>query len=142
MSEHKQLVEQFYEEVVNAGDIDKIDEILSEDFVENEEFPGLSQDREGVKEFFRMLRSAFPDVRFQAEDVISEGELAAARYTMTGTHEGEFMGVPPTGKQVTVSGIDIVRLRDGKRFEHWGQFDAMGLMQQLGALPAPAQAQG
>jgi steroid delta-isomerase-like uncharacterized protein len=138
MSESKQLVEQFYEEVVNAGNLDKIDEILSEDFVEHEEFPGISQDREGVKEFFRRLRSAFPDVRFRTEDVISEGELTAARYTMTGTHEGEFMGLPPTGKQVTVSGIDIVRLRDGKCLEHWGQFDAMGLMQQLGALPAPA----
>jgi predicted ester cyclase len=131
MSEHRQLVEQFYEEVVNAGNVDKIDELLADDFVEHEELAGISQDREGVKEFFRMLRSAFPDVRFQAEDVISEGELAA-----------EFMGVPPTGKQVTVSGIDIVRLRDGKCLEHWGQFDAMGLMQQLGALPVPAQAQG
>jgi steroid delta-isomerase-like uncharacterized protein len=141
MTEQKQVMERFYEEVVNAGDVDKIDELLVEDFVEHEELPGLSQDREGVKQFFRQLRSAFPDVRFQPEDVISEGELTAARYTMTGTHEGEFMGVPPTGKQVTVSGIDIVRLRDGKGLEHWGQFDAMGLMQQLGALPAPTEAQ-
>ncbi len=141
MSEHEQLVQRFYEEVVNAGDVGKIDELVSEDFVEHEEFPGISQDREGVKDFFRLLRSGFPDVHFTAEDVISEGELAAARFTMTGTHEGEFMGVPSTGKQVTVSGIDILRVRDGKCVEHWGQFDAMGLLQQLGALPAPAEAQ-
>lgn len=141
MSEHKQLVHRFYEEVVNGGDIDKIDELVSEDFVEHEEFPGISQDREGVKDFFRLLRSGFPDVHFTAEDVISEGELAAARFTMTGTQEGEYMGVPSTGKQVTVSGIDIIRVREGKCVEHWGQFDAMGLLQQLGALPVPAEAQ-
>jgi len=142
VSEHKQLVQRFYEEVVNAGDIDKIDELVAEDFVEHEEFPGISSDREGVKEFFRLLRGAFPDVHFTAEDVIADGELVASRFTMTGTHDGEYMGVPATNKQVKVSGIDVLRVRDGKCVEHWGQFDAMGLMQQLGALPTPTQAQG
>lgn len=141
MSHHKQLVHRFYEEVVNAGDLDKIDELVSADFVEHEEFPGISPDREGVKDFFRLLRGAFPDVRFTAEDVIHDGELVAARFTMTGTHQGEFMGVSPTGKQVTVSGIDIIRVSGDTCVEHWGQFDAMGLLQQLDALPAPAEAQ-
>jgi steroid delta-isomerase-like uncharacterized protein len=141
MSERTQLVHRFYDEVINAGDIDKIDELVAEDFVEHEQFPGISSDREGVKEFFRLLRGAFPDVHFTTEDVIADGELVAARFTMTGTHDGEFMGVPATSKQVTVSGIDIIRVRDGKCVEHWGQFDALGLLQQLGALPAPAEAQ-
>jgi steroid delta-isomerase-like uncharacterized protein len=141
MSERTQLVHRFYEEVINAGDIDKIDQLVAEDFVEHEQFPGISSDREGVKEFFRLLRGAFPDVHFTTEDVIADGELVAARFTMTGTHDGEFMGVPATSKQVTVSGIDIIRVRDGKCVEHWGQFDALGLLQQLGALPAPAEAQ-
>ncbi|HEX9416896.1 MAG TPA: ester cyclase [Gaiellaceae bacterium] len=138
MSQNKQLVQTFYEEVINGGDVDKIDELVSEDFVEHEEFPGISPDRDGVKDFFRLLRSAFPDVHFTPEDVISDGELVASRFTMTGTHEGEFMGVPSSGRQVTVSGIDIIRVRDGKCVEHWGQFDALGLLQQLGALAAEA----
>jgi len=138
MSQNKQLVQTFYEEVINGGDVDKIDELVSEDFVEHEEFPGISPDRDGVKDFFRLLRSAFPDVHFTPEDVISDGELVASRFTMTGTHEGEFMRVPSSGRQVTVSGIDIIRVRDGKCVEHWGQFDALGLLQQLGALAAEA----
>jgi len=139
MSEgNKALMRQIYD-VINTGDVDRADELLAEDMVEHEEFPGLDPGREGFKQFVRTFRSAFPDLRFEIEDMIAEGDRVAARVTMTGTHEGEFMGMPATGKQIRVSSIDIGRFENGKGVEHWGATDTMAMMQQLGALPEMAQ---
>ncbi len=139
MSEgNKALMRQIYD-VINTGDVDRADELLAEDMVEHEEFPGLDPGREGFKQFVRTFRSAFPDLRFEIEDMIAEGDRVAARVTMTGTHEGEFMGMPATGKQIRVSSIDIGRFENGKGAEHWGATDTMAMMQQLGALPEMAQ---
>ena len=80
--------------------------------------------------------NVFPDLTFSAEDMIAEGDKVAVRFTMRGTHKGEFMGVPATGKQFEVSGIDIVRFAGGKAVEHWGVTDTMAMMQQLGAVPS------
>jgi steroid delta-isomerase-like uncharacterized protein len=135
---NKELMRQFYEEVINAGNIDLIDELLSDDFVEHEEFPGITPDREGVKQFFRMFKQAFPDGTMTPEDMIAEGDLVAARATIRGTHQGEFMGVPATGKQIDVTAVEIVQFADGKATAHWGVTDAMGMMMQLGAMPEPA----
>jgi steroid delta-isomerase-like uncharacterized protein len=134
---NKQILERFFKEVVNAGNLDLIDELLSEDFVEHEEFPGLAPNRDGVKQFFAMWRSAFPDGSFTTEQMVAEDDLVTARVTVRGTHHGEFMGVPATGRAVEVQAIDIIRFADGVMAEHWGVFDAMGLMQQLGAVPGP-----
>ena len=135
----KARTRQFYDEVVNAGAIDRVDEFCTEDFVDHEEFPGIPPDREGVKQFFSMMRSAFPDFRVEVEDVIVEGDKAAVRLRFTGTHEGEFMGVPPTHKRIDVEGVDFLRLVDEERAaEHWGVTDTATLMQQIGAIPAPA----
>jgi predicted ester cyclase len=84
-----------------------------------------------------VFRDAFPDLRFTAEDIIAEGDKVAARYTMRGTHQGEFMGVAPTGNRIEVTGIDIVRFEGGKMVEHWANSDELGMMQQLGVIPAP-----
>lgn len=133
---NKDTVRRFYEEVVNQGKIDLIDEIVSPDIVEHEEFPGLGGDRESVKQFFKMFRNAFPDVKFTLEDAIEEGDKVVARATMTGTHKGEFMDIPATGKPVTVALIDILRFdSNGKVAEHWGLTDTAAMMQQLGVMP-------
>jgi steroid delta-isomerase-like uncharacterized protein len=132
---NKELLRRFYDEVVNQGNLDLIDELLTEDFVEHEEFPGLEQNREGVKQFFAMLRTAFPDLSMTVEHVVAEGDLAVANVRVRGTHQGEFMGVPATGKQIDVREIDLIRFRDEVATEHWGAFDAMGMMVQLGAMP-------
>jgi steroid delta-isomerase-like uncharacterized protein len=95
-------------------------------------------DAEGWSGFLRMFASAFPDVHISVETAISEGDVVASRWTMTGTHRGDFMGVPPTGKSITMKGIDFSRVVNGKIAEHWAQFDAIGVMQQIGAIPAPA----
>ena len=93
-------------------------------------------DVEGFGEFFRLYRAAFPDLRMDPEDVLVSGDKAVARVRATGTHQGEFMGVPPTGKSIDVQLIDIIRFGDdGLAREHWGVFDAMAMMQQLGVVP-------
>jgi steroid delta-isomerase-like uncharacterized protein len=123
---------------MNAGDIDGFVARLADDFVEHEVTPGLPQTKEGVKSLFGMYRAAFPDLRMDAQDVLTDGDKVVARVRFTGTHRGEFMGVPPTGKGIDVEAIDIVRFGDdGLAHEHWGVFDAMTMMQQIGAVPGP-----
>lgn len=142
MSEQiKARVRQFYDEVVNTGDLDRVDEFCTEDFVDHEEFPGIPPDREGVKQFFAMTRAAFPDFRMDVEELIVEGDRVAVRATMSGTHQGEFLGMPATGRRFSVIAVDILRIVDEERAaEHWGVTDVMSLMQQLGAIPAQTPA--
>lgn len=122
--------------LLNAGDVDGFGELLADDFVEHEETPGLAPTKEGTKEFFRMYLAAFPDLRMEAEDILSSGDKVVARTRATGTHQGEFMGIPATGKHVDVPLIDILRFgADGLAHEHWGVFDALSMMQQLGVVP-------
>lgn len=122
-------------DLINAHDIDAFGEVLADDFVEHEELPGGAPTRDGVKDFFRMQIAAFPDMAMTVEDVIDGGDTLVARVRFTGTHDGEFMGMPPTGRAVDVNVIDIMRFGDdGLVHEHWGVFDAMGMMQQLGAV--------
>lgn len=103
--------------------------------------PGLAPGIEGVEQFYTAYWTAFPDVRVTLEDVIAEGERLAARYTVRATHRGEFMGIPATGTRVTFEGITILRFEGGRCAERWQSADMLGLMQQLGAIPAPEEAQ-
>ena len=137
---NKALNRRFVEEVINQGNLDVIDELIDPGAVDHAAPPGFPTGREGAKHFATMTRSAFPDLHITIEDMISEGDKVVMRGTWSGTHEGEFMGIPATGKQVTVSQIDISRVAVGRMVEHWGKFDALGLMQQLGVVPPPGQA--
>ena len=135
--DHEAKMRRLYE-LINAGDIEGFDEVMAADFVEHEEAPGLDPTREGTIEFFKMYLAAFPDLRFDVQAMLSSGDTVVTRARATGTHEGEFMGMPPTGKGFDVQLIDIVRFgEDGLAREHWGVFDALAMMQQLGAVPAP-----
>jgi steroid delta-isomerase-like uncharacterized protein len=123
-------------ELLNARDVDGFGDALADDFVDHEELPGLEPTKEGVKQFFRMYRAAFPDLRMHAEDVLPSGDKVIARVRATGTHQGELMGMPATGKPVDVQMIDIIRIGDdGLAREHWGVFDTMTMMQQVGFVP-------
>jgi steroid delta-isomerase-like uncharacterized protein len=135
----KATVQRFYDEM-NSGNVEIVDELLSEDFVEHEAFPGLEPTREGVKQFFGMFRSAFPDLRMEVHDILAEGDRVCVRVTATGTQQGDFMGMPPSGKSIDVAIFDLLRIQDGKVAEHWGLLDAMTMMQQLGAIPEQAPA--
>jgi steroid delta-isomerase-like uncharacterized protein len=138
--QNKVTVRQMVEEIFNRGNLSRIDEFLAPDFVEREELPpGIPRNREGVMQFLSIFRSAFPDFQATIDDMVAEGDKVVIRQTFSGTHKGEFMGIPPTGKRVSYGVIDIIRLADGKLVEHWGQMDTMGMMQQLGAAPAPGQ---
>ena len=131
--DHTATVRRLYD-LINAQDIDAFGELLADDFVEHEELPGGDPTREGVKAFFRMQIAAFPDLAMTPQDVIDGGEKVVVRVRFTGTHQGEFMGIPATGRSVDVQVVDIMRCADdGLVHEHWGVFDAMAMMRQLGA---------
>jgi steroid delta-isomerase-like uncharacterized protein len=133
--DHAATMRRLYD-LINAGDIDGFGEFLVEDFVKHEETPGLDPTKEGVKQFFHMYKAAFPDLQMEAQGVLVRGDKVVARARATGTHEGEFLGMPATGKRVDVQLIDIIRFGDdGLAREHWGVFDALGMLQQLGAIP-------
>src|SRR5581483_2693416 len=128
-------------ELINAGDIDGFGELLADDFVEHEQTPGLEPTKEGVLQFFRMYRAAFPDLCFDPEDFIATGDKVAVRVRATGTNTGDFMGMPATGKSMDIELVDIVCFgEDGLGHEHWGVADVMTMMQQLGVVPTPESA--
>ena len=136
--QNKALMQRFYDEAVNAANLELIDELMSENFVEHEAFPGLSEGREGVKQFFSMMRGAFDGFRMDVEDMIAEGDKVVAHITIRGTHNGEYMGIAGTGATIDVPAIDIIRYAEGQAVEHWGVTDGMAMMEQLGALEGKA----
>jgi steroid delta-isomerase-like uncharacterized protein len=133
--DHAAAMRRVYD-LINAGDIDGFGALMADDFVEHEELPGLAPGKEGVKAFFRMYLAAFPDLRMDAQDVLASGDKVVARVRATGTHQGDFMGIPATGRSIDVQLVDIIRFGDdGLAHEHWGVLDAMKMMQQLGVVP-------
>ena len=136
--QNKALFRQFVEEVFNRGNMSAIDELVAPDFIEHEELPpGITPGLEGSKQMTMMLHSAFPDFKATIDDMLAEGDKVVVRMTWSGTHKGEFMGIPPTGKSVSFGVIDIVRFAGDKFVEHWGLMDSTSMMQQLGSVPAP-----
>jgi steroid delta-isomerase-like uncharacterized protein len=138
--DHAATARRLYE-LLNAGDVDGFGELLADDFIEHEEIPGLAPSKDGVKTFFRMQIAAFPDLRLAVEDVVADSAKVVARVRYTGTQQGEFQGMPATGKAVDVQLIDIFAFADdGRVREHWGVIDLMAMMQQLGFVPAGSPA--
>ncbi len=137
--ENKALFERIIEEVFSQGNLAVADEIIAPDFIENDPMPGQEPGLAGVKAMVGVFRTAFPDIHITIEDLIAEGDKVVGRVTTHGTHQGQFEGIAPTGKQVTVKEIHIVRIANGKAVEHWGIEDSLGMMQQLGAVPEMAQ---
>ena len=139
MSEqNKAIVRRIPEEITSQGKLELIDELFSPDFVDHTFVPelGLSPGREGIKQFISILRSAFPDIDIKVQDTIAEGDMVVVRNHAQGTHQGEFMGIPATGKHISWSEMHIVRFADGKLVEHWANVDRLGVLQQLGVVPS------
>jgi predicted ester cyclase len=141
--ENKALLRRLVEEVFSAqGDLDVADEIYAPNYVgHNPLDPEDVRGPEGAKEQARMYRSAFPDVRLSIEEQVAEGDKVVTRWIGSGTHQGEMMGIAPTGNQIRIDGITISRIQDGKVVEDWELFNALGLMQQLDGVPTPEEAQ-
>lgn len=120
-------------ENVNAGNIDAAVESFAPDAVDHDPAPGQPAGREGFKAFFTELTAAFPDAHIEPAHMVADDENVAVAYTLTGTHEGEFQGIAPTGKKIEVRGLQIGRFENGQIVERWGSSDELGILQQLGA---------
>jgi steroid delta-isomerase-like uncharacterized protein len=132
------VVRRFVEEVMDEGDLEAPDELISPEHVNHDPTaPDVPAGPEGIKQLIGMYRSAFPDIHFHTGEMFAADGRVAHRWTFTGTHEGEMMGVEPTGKRVKVSGVEINHVEDGRISESWTVSDALGLMQQLGLTPQP-----
>jgi steroid delta-isomerase-like uncharacterized protein len=130
------LVRRFVEEFQTRHNLAAVDDYLSPDFVDHSAPAGLPPDREGVKMQFTMFFTAFPDLHAIIHDQVADEHKVVTRKTLRGTHQGELMGIPPTGKTVAIEVIDILAVRDGKITDHWNLVDQLGLLKQLGALPS------
>lgn len=132
--ENKEISRKYYHEVWTNKNLDKIADFISENFVlhvGNDEYRGFAP----LKQSLMSYQKAFPDLMFTLEDLIAENDRVVELWSATGTHRGEFQGIPPTNKHAKISGVDIVTIRDGKIIERWAYADFQGLMKQLGILP-------
>ena len=136
MSEaHKALMKRFVDDYQTGNNQAVLYELVSPEFVDHAAVPGLPPGIEGVRTLFDAFHAAFSGFRAEIHDQVAEGDKVATRKSFHGRHDGDFMGIPPTGRDVRIDLIDIVRIADGRIVEHWNVVDQLGLMRQLGALP-------
>jgi steroid delta-isomerase-like uncharacterized protein len=138
--QNKELVRQLLEEDISRGNVAVAERIIHPEFFDHTNPPGMQRGLEGHNAIVRLFRAAFPDQWWQIEDLIAEGDRVVARTTMRGTHSGDFFGIPASGRAVTLTGVHVMRIADGRIIEHWGSNDDLGLMRQIGALPEPVPA--
>jgi steroid delta-isomerase-like uncharacterized protein len=137
---NKEVIQAFMDDVLNEGRLERADDLVKEDFVELDPLPGQEQGREGLKAVVHALRVAFPDMHWAPMEMVAEDQKVVTRFVWTGTHRGVFLGIPATGRNVEVKGVVIDLLEDGRMSESRILMDTMGLMQQLGVIPAPPAA--
>jgi len=135
--ENKALLSRYFEEAWNKHNPDAVEGFYAPDVVNHSAPPGMPNDRAGMKAGLGMFLGAFPDVKVTTDFLVAEGDKVVSRWTMTATHTGEWLGTPATGKRMEMTGITIARIADGKIAEVWFETDQMGMMQQLGLVPAP-----
>lgn len=135
LEENKQFISRFVEKAINQKDLDAVDELVAVNFIEHAPFPGQGRGQEGLKAALHTLHTGFPDIHWTLDEQVAEGETVVSRFTFTGTHRGEFFGVPATGKSVKVWGVMIDVVRDGKLSESRILMDTISLLQQLDAIP-------
>jgi len=134
---NKALIRRVYEEAINQGNLALLDELVSSGYeLHDPNYPQPVLGAEGLKQYLQTFRSAFPDLHFTIEDLMGEGDTVALRQTARSTHQGELFGIAPTGKQLTVTGMTCHRFVNGKLVESWVNYDSLGMLQQLGVIPA------
>lgn len=133
----KSINRRFYETVINRQDLEAVKQFVDPSYTGHSFPPGLPPGAQGLKMFLSMFFNAFPDSKVTIESMIVEGDMTATRLTYTGTHQGEFQGIPPTGKSIAIPAIDLARFKDGKLVDHWGGPDQLSLLVQLGMVPPP-----
>jgi steroid delta-isomerase-like uncharacterized protein len=132
------MARRMYDEMFGQGNVDLIDELLHDDFVEHEAMPGMPTGKDAPKAMTAMIRESFPDLRVEVDDTIEEGNKLAVRCRFIGTHRGEWMGVPATGRSIEVNVMDVLEFEGDKVIAHWGVMDSAGMMEQLGVGGPPA----
>jgi predicted ester cyclase len=137
---NKAIVRRLMEEDISQGNLAVAEQIIDPAFFDHTNPPGMQHGIAGHNAIVALFRASFPDLQWQIDDMLAVDDKVVIRTTMRGTQLGEFFGIPPTGRHVIVSGIHVLRLVRGKIVEHWGNNDDLGLMRQIGALPAPEQA--
>jgi len=134
METNKHIVRRLVSEAQQGRDVNVVDELLSPNFIDHSPMAGLEPTRDGVKILFAALHAAFPDLRVTIHDQIAEEDKVVTHKRFSGTHRGEFLGIPPTGNTIDFEVIDILRVRDAKITDHWAVIDKLTLMKQLGAM--------
>ncbi|MGC1919531.1 MAG: ester cyclase [Acidobacteriaceae bacterium] len=127
-----------FAEAVNKGNFDLFREAVATQCVDHDPGPGQGPGPEGYRKFFSAMRKAFPDLSVGLETMLADEESVAFAYTMKGTHQGVLMGIAPTGKKMSIRGVQISKFRDGVMVERWGSSDQLGMLQQLGVTQLPA----
>jgi steroid delta-isomerase-like uncharacterized protein len=139
----KDLTRKFYDEVLNRGNLNAIDDFVAVDLIEHQPAPpGAPSGREGMRQYLAMIREGFPDSYFEIKDMVAEGDKVWIRSIFHGTNTGSFMGMPATRKTVEAESIDITRFSRDKMAEHWGVYDQFGMLQQMGLVPAAGEQHG
>ena len=133
---NKQVARRFYDDVLNGRNVDALEELAVPDYNEHDMLPGQGTGLAGLRDRVNMFITGI-DPHFTIEDVVAEGDKVVVRWTNSGTHSGDFLGIPPTGKSFNIAGIDIYRLEEGKLAEHWHVVDQLTMLQQLGLMPTP-----
>lgn len=133
---NKAVVRRYYDEALNAGRVDVLDELAVEDYQENDPLPGQGDGRPGLKQRVQIFIEGLAP-NFTIDDVVAEGDRVVVRWTNNGTHVGSFLGIPPTGRSFRIAGIDIHRMENGRLAEHWHVVDQLTMLQQLGLIPSP-----
>jgi steroid delta-isomerase-like uncharacterized protein len=136
----KELYRRWIDEAWTTGNVDVLDDMHTPDFFDHSGLPGVSPDTVGMKQFIAGLHAAFPDLAITIEDMVAEGDRLVGRWVMTGTNTGSFNGMPATGRPVTLSGFDLLRVEGDRFAEVWAVADIAGMLQQLGVMPAPPSA--
>lgn len=137
--DNKEVCRRTFDEIWNQKKIEVADELIAANYVHHDPQSPPCNNLDQYKQFVRYYLNAFPDLHFAIEDQIADGDTVVTRYTATGTHNGDVAGIPATGRRISVTGMVIGRVRNGKFVEGWGNWDTFGLMQQLGVVPAEAK---
>ncbi len=139
--ENKAIIRRMTEEFYNQGTIERADDFFADTYVHHDPASPHVRDRDGLKETVRAFRAGCPDLHITTDDLVAEGDQVTKRWTIHATHTSDLAGLPPTGKRIALSGLELFRLADGKIVECWTAYDNLSLLQQLGAIPTPEQAQ-
>lgn len=134
VEENKKAQEKFGE-AINTGNLENLRNLVSEDVKEHDPAPDQGPGAQGYIDFFKMMRKAFPDMQVKVETMVANEDKVAFAYTLTGTHKGDFMGVPASGKSIEARGMQISRFENGKMVERWGSSDELGILKQIGVNP-------